>query len=193
VASKYLSADQILAARDRRTAKVKCPEWGGVVLIGEMGALANARLVEWWQARRRSRIAERDRDAEEIEPESEEPVSCDSPQPAGEAEVPSCDDRDPGADTEASEVETPDDDMSMMTVADQVEWRVRYVAASILDPQSRMPAFDAGQVEALGAKSPAAIQRVYLAALSLNTGGDASREELEKNSPATGPDDSGSV
>lgn len=58
--------------------------------------------------------------------------------------------------------------------------RARYVAACIVDKDGK-PMFTGKDVEALGQKSYAALERVYQAATSLNADSADAIEELEKN------------
>lgn len=58
--------------------------------------------------------------------------------------------------------------------------RARYVAACVVGEDGK-PLFTPKDVEALGAKSFAALDRVYQAAISLNALSDGDIEALEKN------------
>lgn len=67
-----------------------------------------------------------------------------------------------------------------------VDFRARFCALTIVDEQGAR-LFTDGEVEALGAKSAAALQRVFNAAQTLNALSNKDAEELVKNSEA-GPD-----
>ncbi|MEN6336635.1 MAG: hypothetical protein ABFE13_06195 [Phycisphaerales bacterium] len=68
---------------------------------------------------------------------------------------------------------------------------VRWCAACILDPKTRQRAFTDEQIEALGSKSPAALLRVYRAAVEVNLATKQSADAFEKNSVGTSGVDSG--
>ena len=76
-----LDKGKILAARDKRTETVAVPEWGdgAQVLIGSMGALAYARMMDWIETLGTAPTAE---------PDSEAVVSCDDTPPEADAEEP---------------------------------------------------------------------------------------------------------
>jgi len=149
-----LNAQQILLSPDHRTREVPVPEWGpeAKVLIGEIGALARARIRDWWQTQGRV-----------PEPAEDEILTTDSS---------------PG----------PDEDLPRQyTDLEQTELMLRWLLETILDPQTQQPAFSRDQLDALGAKSPAALNRIYAAVLDLNLQTQAAVEGAEKNSdPAAG-------
>lgn len=181
-----LNAAAILAASDRNTVIVDVPEWGdpgtpqsdpaspdvAQVLVGTMGALAAARLQDWLLGQPQAASPA----TEAGEPDdSDEVVTCDSPggepEPVGQAGPP-----EPDGDEEPER---------RYTRTQQTELMLRYVAESILDPDTRRPAFTAEQIEALGTRSKVPLLRIYHAALELNGDTKASSEELEKNSGGT--------
>jgi len=149
-----LTGQQILARPDRRTREVPVPEWGpeAQVLIGEIGALARARIRDWWQTQGRV-----------PEPAEDEIVTTDSS---------------PG----------PDEDLPReYTDLEQTELMLRWLIETILDPETQRPTFTRDQLDALGAKSPAALNRIYAAVLDLNLQTQTAVEDAEKNSePAAG-------
>ena len=63
---------------------------------------------------------------------------------------------------------------------EMVNIRARLVAATVVDEAGAL-LFKPGDVEALGAKSGAAMDRVFAAAMKLNGLSDRDLEELEKN------------
>jgi len=159
-----LNAQQILAAKDRKTQTVPVPEWGegAEVLIGSMGALDKAELQDWVETLGKPKPSD-------YEPEAEELQSCDSPNP------------DEAKPTEEDDA-IPKREYSMK---ENVDVMVRWVALSILDPQTHERAFTDDQVKALGAKSMAPLQRIYMAAIELNGESQESHEAIEKNSGGT--------
>jgi len=162
----FLSGQDILNARDKRTATVLVPEWGedAEVLIGTMGALDRIRLFEWFDDKRRKRP--------EAEEKDDRPriVTTDSPTEKGELL---------GGD---SEEDTPEMDISMM---DHAEFKLAYIVASILDPETYEPAFTAEQIKQLGKKDPAPLNRIFDAATNLNLDEVDAFEDSEKNSGET--------
>ncbi len=178
-----LDAQQILAADDKHIRKVAVPEWGkdAKVLVGTMGALDRARLDDWINSLGKSPdppSSETASGSEDAEPE--DLVTCDSPPPADEPQS-----VESGQDSQAATA------AKEYTSEDNTAVMVRWCALCILDPKTRKRAFTDDQVEALGAKSPAALLRVYQAALGVNLATKAAAEGFEKNSAGTGGGDSG--
>jgi hypothetical protein len=168
-----LNAAAIIAAKDKRTITVAVPEWGdgGEVLVGSMSALDRARLGDWL-------LGQQPLPPPESEPQSEEPmvVTCGSPSPAGESLA---DEADPAPVRYSKEQD--------------LEFLLRYVAGSILDPETYAPAFTVAEIERLGAKDRAPLDRIYAAALALNADTPAAAADVEKNSGGTAASGSGSV
>lgn len=197
-----LNAAQILAAPDKQTVTVPVPEWGkgAEVLVGSMGALVRAEMEDWFGTIGHVPGADEHDDENEV-------VTCDSPPDevgmSQEARIVlleqtvhnllvALDDEDLSEqDREALKKrvqEVLDGDAEppkVYTTTENIEAMVRYCAASILDPETRLPAFTMEQVQALGNKDNAALQRIYEAALDLNRATRKAARTLEKNSERT--------
>jgi hypothetical protein len=174
-----LTGAEILAARDRRTKVVAVPEWGGQVLIGTMGALDAVRMVDWLDGLEQA-PADPDRD-------KEEPVTVmTTDSPGGKPEV--LDDDDAAA--KAPEA-SPAKPRRKLTACEHMELRLRYLTASILDPQTHQPAFDRSQIEQLGQKNHRVLTRLYDEILALHAQDDAELGAFEKNSGGTSTGGSG--
>lgn len=178
-----LNAAAILAAKDKKTVVVPVPEWGQAgcgqeaqVLVGSMGAMDHARIGDWLLS-----LPEHETRSEDEE--SPSVVTCESPEgkpePVPDAKQPDVAQRDASAPAR------------QYTRLEQTELMIRYVAASILDPETHRPAFTHEQVTALGDKSLVALDRIYQAALELNGDTKAAAGELEKNSERTAAAGSG--
>lgn len=179
-----LSAEQILAVDDKNCRKVAVPEWGkdAKVLVGSMGALDRARMDDWLASLGQSPPPVEPPAADEGQGDSEGLVTCDSPDPESDEPSGELGHEPPAAGRERRY--TSEDNTAVM---------VRWCALCILDPKTRRRAFTDDQIEALGAKSPAALIRVYQAALDVNLATKAAAEGFEKNSDGTGGGDSGGV
>lgn len=176
----FLSGAQILAARDRKTVTVPCPEWGGDVLIGSMGALDRARITDWFEGMPEPVQAEKEDGGDKLDTV----ITCDSP--GGKPEP--LDDG-PDGHPEQTEQGRPERKYSK---TQHTELMLRCVAASILNPETYEPAFSLDQIEDLGRKDPKVLNRIYDAALALNLDTKESAEQAEKNSGPP-PDGSGGV
>jgi len=66
--------------------------------------------------------------------------------------------------------------------------RAKLVAKTVIDPESKQNIFTAGDIEAIGKKSAAALDRIYTVASKLSKVTDEDVEELAKNSE-TDPSD----
>jgi len=155
-----LSGEDILKAKDKKTVQVPVPEWGegAEVLVGSMGALDRAKLAEFFNER-----------GTKIEHETveEKPriVTTTSPTEKGETL-----DEEPEAETRR------------YTMTDHTEFKLMYLAASILDPKTYQTAFTVEQIEELGRKDPKPLNRLFDAAAELNLESVESLEGAEKNS-----------
>ncbi len=177
-----LNAEQILAAEDKQVRKVLVPEWGqgAKVLVGSMGALDRARLDDWIDSLGRKPEPPEEASDQDADSAAEELVTCDDaptePEPPGPANSAG-----PQAEEHPKEYSSEENTAVM----------VRWCAACILDPKTRQRAFTPDQIEALGAKSPAALLRVYRAAVEVNLATKESAQAFEKNSAGTSGVDSG--
>jgi hypothetical protein len=166
----------ILAARDLRTEEVQVPEWGGQVLLGEMGALDSVRLLVWWK----QHIYRPTPDPVDVEPAiSDGPVTTDSPDPDSQSGQSS----DPPAFT-ADELAAVAD-----AAENDMEFKLQYLVRTILDPSTLRPAFTVAEIHLLGAKQRDVLNRLFAAARRLNGDTDEARAETEKNferTPAPG-------
>lgn len=204
-----LNAAQILAQRGARTVTVDVPEWGegAQVLVGVIGGLAKARIIDWLDGIGRA--------PEPPEPAEDDTFSCDSPPP--EQNAGRCD---PGR-VDRLELllhqfiegvraeETPADleetilaaeavlettaPGKVYTRAEEYGFTLRWCAEAILDPETKQPAFTLEQLEELGALDPAPLLRISAAAQELNLTDRASMRALEKNSVGTTAVASGSA
>jgi len=176
-----LNATAILAARDRETREVPIPEWEGAILLGVMGALPGAQLLDWLEQQKElppEVPAEDPQDDEEVTV-----LTCDSPQGRPEPVEPQT--------TTAAEDQAPEPKRYNRSV--EIEWRLRYLIATILDPVTLLPAFSLADLPKLGAKHPAGLSRAYRAALELNGETPEAAADLEKNLPGAGTGNSGGV
>ena len=157
-----LNAEQILAARDKKTKIVPAPELGegAEVLVGSMGALARAEMDDWLQTLGHV--------PEPPEPAEDEVVTCDTEPPP--------------------EPEPGDREFSL---TENTAVMVRWAAECILDPETHRPAFGAERVAELGQKHSGFLLRVYEAAIEVNLATEAAAEAFEKNSEGTAGKDSG--
>jgi hypothetical protein len=183
-----LNAEQILAAEDKTVKKVAVPEWGqgARVLVGTMGALARARLDDWIETLGRSPKPPAPPEAASDEGQAaiDEVVTCDDPDPATDNQQPATGGQQPAdAPVRPGEKEYSSEENTAVMV--------RWCAECILDPKTRRRAFTDDQIEALGTKSPAALLRVYRAALDVNLATKPAAEAFEKNSEGTSGADSG--
>jgi hypothetical protein len=174
-----LNADQILAAEDKTVKKVAVPEWGegAKVLVGTMGALARARMDDWIKTLGSSSAAEPETAAGQAS-ESEELITCDDADPNPSEESAG----EPKAATAAEREYTSEENTAVM---------VRWCGECILDPKTKRRAFTDDRVEALGQKSPAALLRIYKAAVEINLATAESAKAFEKNSERTSGGSSG--
>lgn len=178
-----LTAAQILAARDKKTVEVAVPEWGegASVLVGIMGALEYAEFQDW--LRHCGRPPEAPAEADESADKPIRVFTTDSP--GGEPEP---------LDAEAAGPEEADDDESparQYSFRDHAELMIRWALYCVLDPETQERAFTLDQLEALGAKSPAALQRICAVAMELHYGTESAVADFEKNSDGTPDGDSG--
>lgn len=199
-----LTAQQILAAQDKKTTTVPVPEWGegAEVLVGSMGALARAQMDDYFKTMGQSPEPDED----------DEMVTCDAPAEVESREV------SPGARAQQLEgllrellsLDAPsaDDWLALQkhitsvldgtapppkvySSTENSQIIVRWCAECILDPKTYRPAFSLEQVAELGGKHPAALERIYNAALELTLSTNKARDEFEKNSERTPADSSG--
>lgn len=199
-----LTAAQILAAPDKKTVVVPVPEWGegAEVLVGSMGALARAEMEDWFQGI--GRVPGPADDETGV-------VTCDSPpddEISHEARIVlleqavqdllaaleedlSAQEREALTARIQKVLDGDVDAPKVYTTTENIEAMVRYCAASILDPETRKPAFTSAQVQDLGDKDHAALSRVYVAALDLNRATRPAAKAFEKNSDRTSDGDSG--
>ncbi len=191
--SNLLNGSKILAARDRKTKEVDVPEWGGSVLIAVMGALDRARFGDWINEVELKRKATAVEEYSVDEDEANRPgtiVTTDSPD--GQAEtVPGETGEDVGGEVPVAEPTIASTGQRAFTRTDDVEAMLRYLIACIVDPETFEPAFTLDQLEALGRKDPAPLNRLYEAALELNLDTKAAIEDAAKNSETTAPGGSG--
>lgn len=175
-----LNADAMLKARDRKTIAVPCQEWGGEVLIGEMGALGMAQLYDWLDSKQKFESEEEPGKAPaEEEDDRISIVTTDSP--GGQPEyLDEKDDRLP--DTEA-EQDFDYPKKKKLNLEDNIEFHLRYLIESILDPESYLPAFNLAQLTHLGRKNPKVIKRLFDAAQAFHKQINGTPEAFEKNSP----------
>jgi len=161
-----LNGKDILAARDKKTATVPVPEWGegAEVLIGTMGSLDRIRLFEWFENKSRKRVQAEEKD------EQPRIVTTDSPTENGES-----------LDGD-SEEDAPETNFTMM---EHAEFKLEYLVASILDPETYEPAFTAEQIKQLGKKDPKPLTRIFNEATKLNLDEVNAFEDAEKNSGKT--------
>lgn len=157
-----LNAKQIEAAPDRKTVEVHVPEWE---TDGDDVVLVGT-MGALDYAALQDWI---DRMGSPAEPAEDEVVSCDCPGLADEPETAG----------------------RTYTNSETFELMVRWCVYSILDPQTQKPAFTIDQVQLLGNKSLAALERIYRAALDLNRVTKKATEEFEKNLERTAENDSG--
>ncbi len=68
-----------------------------------------------------------------------------------------------------------------ITLHDDMEFKIRYLINSIIDPATQKPCFTMDQVTALGEKNHIVINRIYEEAIKLNRSDVKTRQELEKN------------
>lgn len=208
-----LNAQQILDAGDCRTVEVPVPEWGpgAAVLVGTIGALERARMQDW--------LDTLGRPIGSPTPQEGEPVTCDdAPEPDEPHENPAallesakgllerfaalCGEHPPdrkdakrlaacvadAKDLLEGKLAPPD---RIYSRTDDIEVSIRWCAAAILDPNTRRPAFTRDQVEALGAKDPAVLNRICAAAMELNLATRQASDDFKKNSPGTPAESSG--
>lgn len=181
-----LNAEQILAAADKAVKIVPVPEWGdgAEVLVGSMGALDRARMDDWIDTIGRPKDSDPAKPEAEESPESAEPIlTCDDVDPEPDADPKST------ADAEGSEPSPPAE--KTYSCEENTAVMIRWCALCILDPKTRVRAFTDGEVEALGAKSPAVLLRIYQACLDINLTSRQAAEAFEKNSEGTSGVDSG--
>lgn len=178
----FLTAQKILEAQDRRTKNIPCPEWGGDVLIGTMGALDRARIADWIDS-----LATK-QEPQSQEDEKEKVLTCDSP--GGKPEQLDDDAADDDAADDENHENQKKDDL-ILTKEQHTELMLRYLTASILDPETQRLAFNSQQIEDLGQKDPGPLWRLYDAALELNADTKLQKKELEKNFEGTAAEDSG--
>jgi len=156
-----LSGEQILKAKDKKTVQVSVPEWGegAEVLVGSMGALDRAKLAEFFNER-----------GTKIEQETveEKPriVTTTSPTEKGET----------------LGEEEPEAETRRYTMTDHTEFKLMYLAASILDPKTYQTAFTVEQIKELGRKDAKPLNRLFDAAAELNLESVEALEGAEKNS-----------
>lgn len=169
-----LNAGQILSARDKRTIEVDVPEWGkdAKVLIGTLGALARARIAEYFFNN------EQLRSQTEKEKREDEIITTDSPDP------------DDGQ-IDEEDIAEPEIRVKVGPVTN-LKFKLEYLKYSILDPETYLPAFTAEQLEQLGEKDKDVIERLYEAAVDLNLETKEAIEDAEKNSGKTTGEGSGS-
>lgn len=157
-----LDAKGIMAAKDKKTKIVPCPEWGGDVLLGVMGALDRAKMADWFLSLK--------------EDNSLHITTTDSPSDQGEM----ADDKKLNSDEEVK-----------YTMEEHTELMLKYLAATILDPSTYQPAFSPDNIEELGQKNPKILGILYKEALDLNADSEIEMEKIEKNSEGTTEKDSG--
>ena len=158
-----LSGEQILKAKDKKTVQVSVPEWGegAEVLVGSMGALDRVRLAEAF-----NNIGTK----EESETVEEKPRIVTTTSPTEKGEVLG----ETGEEPEAGKLK--------INATDYAEFKLRYLAASILDPKTYQTAFTVEQIEELGRKDPKPLNRLFDAAAELNLESVEALEGAEKNS-----------
>ena len=149
-----LSGEDILKAKDKKTVKVPVPEWGegAEVLVGSMGALDRVKLAEFFDERSTKE------DSETVE---EQPRIVTTTSPTEKGEVLG----------DGSEEDTGDEqveEMRRFTLTDHAEFKLRYLAASILDPKTYQTAFTVEQIEELVRKDPKPLNRLFDVASDLN-------------------------
>ena len=66
-------------------------------------------------------------------------------------------------------------------MTDYALFRLKYLAASILDPVTKLPAFTPEQVEQLGGKNMKVLGRIFEEATTLNLDTQDAFEQAEKN------------
>ena len=173
-----LNAEQIQSAKDRKTAEVDVPEWGkdAKVLIGSMGALDAARFADWLHNRvKRNEPVRQEKEGDE----QDRIVTCDSPDEKGET----LDGTGPDDQADPDDQTEPGDERTL-SLTDHTEFRIRYLAASILDPKTQEPCFTVADVEKLGRRNKEPLSRLFEAALELNIETADTIEDAEKNSGA---------
>jgi hypothetical protein len=159
-----LNGKEILSVKDKKTIEVDVPEWGedAKVLIGSLGALARARIANYFFNDERLRTA--------VEDDEDGIVTTDSPDPDEQ-------------DYEQDEVkEINERKISPVT---NMNFVLEYLSYSILDPQTFKPAFTKEQIEELGEKNKDVLYRLYYAAVDLNLETQKALKEAEKNLPKT--------
>jgi hypothetical protein len=161
-----LNAEGISSARDRETVTVDVPEWEGEILIGTMGALDAAQLQDWLEPLFKPK---------EDEENDDTLVTCDSPE--GKPE-----NLEEGGEEQPSRP---------LTHSEHTEFMLRYLAATILDPQTYQPAFSRDEIEKLGQKNGKVLRRLHDAAVALHETIDEQVEGAAKNSVATPTGSSG--
>lgn len=182
-----LNAQQILAAGDRKTVEVEVPEWGAgaKVLVGSIGAMAQAEIRDWLRSLRVPAVAA---------PEAEL-VTCDDAAPAASGRPLSCDSApaEPQDAAEAVEEEeaAPEDTGPQLSQVESLELALRWCVGCILDPVTQRPAFTLAEMDRLAEKCQPAIWRIYDRALELSLASRQASEAFEKNSGRTSGPGSG--
>jgi hypothetical protein len=191
----YLDAAAILAAMDQHTIEVDCPEWGGPVLIGSMGALARARLDDWIETLGRNpKPPDSDRSTDSPDSAGGEPIACDDASPPEDLQTEEGKPRPMRSGASGQSAASPPTVPSARreySSEENTAVMVRWCSECILDPKTRRRAFPVDQIEALGEKSPTILLRIYRAALEINLATKAAAEEFEKNSEGTSGGGSG--